>query len=468
MKKSSLSTAYLSIIAVSCLLLSPLLPAAETSQQHSTASNSLPNIVLILSDDHAWNDYGFMGHEVVQTPNLDKLANQGVTFKRAYVPTSLCRPSLATIATGLYANQHGITGNDPSRKLPGGKDGKLYQQQREQIISKIDQLKTLPVLLKQKGYVSLQTGKWWEGSYQRGGFDEGMTRGFPKDGGRHGDDGLKIGREGIEPIKGFIDKTTSEGKPFFVWYAPYMPHTPHTPPQRILTKYQDKNLPDSLAKYYAMIEWFDETNGQVMDYLEEKSLDNNTLIVYVSDNGWLANPTKTGSFLPRSKQSPGESGVRTPIIFSLPSQFEAQMRPEVISSIDIVPTILGAVGIEVPSELPGLDLYPPMHDKKPIVRDAIFGEGFAHDMDILNEPESTLLYRWVIEGKWKLILSYDGKNVSYQQYHKDVLTGPRLYNLIEDEHETTNLASEHPKLVAKLQDKLTQWYPVKNRNVLAN
>ncbi|WP_448245467.1 sulfatase family protein [Thalassotalea agariperforans] len=439
----------------------------QTANTEAAKEQTPPNILLILSDDHAWNDYGFMSHEIVKTPALDKLANEGVTFKRGYVPTSLCRPSLATIATGLYAFQHGITGNDPSRKLPGGKGGELYEQQREEIISKIDQLQTLPELLRDKGYVSFQSGKWWEGSFKRGGFDQGMTRGFPEKGGRHGDDGLKIGREGLTQVTNFIDQSAAANKPFLVWYAPYMPHAPHTPPARILNKYTDKGLPISIAKYYAMIEWFDETNGQLFDHLEKKGLKDNTLVVYVSDNGWVTNPTKTGRFLPRSKQSPGESGVRTPIMFSLPSQFKAQMRPEVVSSIDIVPTILGAAGIDVPSELPGINLFANMKEQTPINRDAIYGEGFAHDMDDLNDPESTLLYRWVIAGKWKLILSYDGKNVSYQEYHKDVLAGPRLYNLLEDEHEEVNLAAEKPELVARLSQKLLDWYPVKTRKVLA-
>lgn len=427
-----------------------------------------PNIVLILSDDHAWNDYSFMGHDIVKTPSLDKLAAESVTFTRGYVPTSLCRPSLATIATGFYASQHGITGNDPSRKLPGGKKGNEYQKQRGEIIAKIDQVDTLPQLLKEKGYVSLQTGKWWEGNFKRGGFDEGMTRGFPDQGGRHGDDGLKIGRQGIEIITNFIDKSTADGNPFLVWYAPYMPHTPHTPPARIYKKYSNLGLPESIAKYYAMIEWFDETNAELLGYLEKKGIKDNTMIVYVSDNGWVTNPSQANRFLPRSKQSPGESGVRTPIMFSLPSQFEAQMRPEVVSSIDIVPTVLAAAGVDIPAELPGKNLLENFKQQTPIDRDAIFGEGFAHDMADLDNPESTLMYRWVISGKWKLILSYDGVNVSYQKYHKDVLSGPRLYNILEDVHEKNNLVEKHPKLVKELVAKLEGWYPVKGRKVLQN
>ncbi|MBU2883524.1 sulfatase [Psychrosphaera sp. B3R10] len=441
----------------------------DSSRDTNSENNQTPpNIVLILSDDHAWNDYSFMGHEIVKTPALDQLAAESVTFTRGYVPTSLCRPSLATIATGLYASQHGITGNDPSRNLPGGKKGAEYQKQRGEIITKIDNVATLPQLLKEKGYKSLQTGKWWEGSFKRGRFDEGMTRGFPEKGGRHGDDGLKIGREGIKPITNFIDKSTSEGHPFLIWYAPYMPHTPHNPPQRIYKKYANLGLPTSIAKYYAMIEWFDETNAELLGYLEEKGLKDNTLIVYVSDNGWVTNPSQAERFLPRSKQSPGESGVRTPIMFSLPSQFNAQMRTEAVSSIDIVPTVLAVAGIEVPPNLPGKNLLENLKQETPIDRDAIFGEGFAHDMTELNNAESTLLYRWVIAGQWKLILSYDGANISYQKYHKGVLEGPRLYNILADEHETMNLAEQHPELVKALSDKLTNWYSVKERNVLKN
>ena len=78
--------------------------------------SAAPNVVLILSDDQAWNDYSFMGHEQIETPNLDRLAKESVLFRRGYVPTSLCRPSLMTLATGHYAHAHGVTGNDPSPK----------------------------------------------------------------------------------------------------------------------------------------------------------------------------------------------------------------------------------------------------------------------------------------------------------------------------------------------------------------
>ena len=109
-----------------------------------------------------------------------------------------------------------------------------------------------------------------------------------------------------------------------------------------------------------------------------------------------------------------------------------------------------------------------MQQQITIDREAIFGEGFAHDMANLNDPESTLLYRWVIEGEWKLILSYDGLNVSYQKFHDEMLTGPRLYNVIKDEHETQNLADKHPEIVTRLSNRLNAWYPVLERKILKN
>ena len=147
-----------------------------------------PNIVMIISDDQTWTDYGFMGHTDIETPSLDRLAGRSALFRRGYVPIALCRPSLATMITGLYPHQHGITGNDPSPKKSLSKNE--YAELRERLIAKLDRFETVPELLAERGYVSHQSGKWWEGGFKRGGFTHGMTRGFPQPGGRHGDDGL--------------------------------------------------------------------------------------------------------------------------------------------------------------------------------------------------------------------------------------------------------------------------------------
>ncbi|MCB1227660.1 MAG: sulfatase [Verrucomicrobiales bacterium] len=441
-----------------------LLIAALTLGFAAIAPAAPPNIVFLLSDDQAWMDYGFMGHPVIQTPNLDRLATRSAVFTRGYVPTALCRPSLATLVTGLYAHQHKISGNDPSPKL-AKPDSPEYDALRERVIAHTDGLPTLPRLLTQAGYLTFQCGKWWEGSYQRGGFTHGMTRGFPERGGRHGDDGLKIGREGMQPVDDFIDTAVREEKPFYIWYAPFMPHSPHTPPERLLKKYRDKVDSEFVAKYYAMVEWFDETCGHLMDKIEAKGLTENTLFVYVCDNGWIQSPDKP-KYADRSKQSPNEGGVRQPILFSWPGVIQPGRRDGLISSIDIVPTELAAAGVQIPTGLPGLDLMPALRAGTPVSHDVIFGEGFAHDIADVDNPEASLLYRWAIQGPWKLLLTYDGEVNRYASSHPRTEKRPQLFNLIEDPSEDHNVAKDHPDIVADLAEKIANWYPVRERKVL--
>ena len=425
------------------------------------AAESPPNIVLILSDDQAWTDFGFMGHEAIETPNLDKLAKESVMFRRGYVPSALCRPSLATLITGLYPHQHQITGNYPAdtgaNRAHATRTG---VDARELLISNIDKHPTVPRLLAEQGYLSFQSGKWWEGSYQRGGFTDGMTRGFPNPGGRHGDEGLKIGREGMQPVNDFIDSAIDARKPFFLWYAPFLPHKPHNPPRRILAKYQKEGRPKSIARYYAMCDWFDETCGQLLDRLDEKGIADNTLVIYVTDNGWIQRPD-SDVYAERSKRSPYEGGTRTPILFRWPGKLKPADRPELCSSIDIVPTILAAADADIPESLPGLNLLPHLQDGTPIEREAIFGETFAHDIADIENPQASLMYRWVIRGHDKLLLTYDGQ--FGEMKYPPQSGAPQLYDLKADPREKINLAAQNPALVKELRELLTQWYPVTER-----
>ena len=430
-----------------------------------TQAKNPPNIVYIISDDQAWTDYGFMGHPHIKTPHLDRLASESVVYERGYVPTALCRPSLLTLATGQYAHRHGVTGNDPSPKTTK-RDGAAYKANRAKLISYLDQFDTVPELLGEKGYLSHQSGKWWEGSYSHGGFTHGMTRGFPEKGGRHGDDGLKIGRTGMEPIAEFVDHAVEEKKPFFLWYGVFLPHTPHNPPERLLKRYREQGHPLPVAKYYANCEWFDETCGQLIEILEKRGLRDDTLIVYVTDNGWI-NRTDRSAYAPRSKQSPNEGGVRTPIMFSWPNgNLKNGKRPDVVSSIDLFPTALAAAGARVPEGTPGVNLMDSLTKQTPVDRKGIFGEGFAHDIADISKPEASLVYRWRIEGKWKLLLTYDGEVNRYASSHPRTEKRPQLFDLLADPHENKNLAAAHPDVVADLAAKIDAWWPVKERKVL--
>lgn len=437
----------------------------------ATAAERLPNIVLLLSDDQAWTDYSFMGHEHIETPHLDALAQRSAVFRRGYVPTALCRPSLMTLATGLYSYQHRVSGNDPTL-LAGMKKGDRsknaeYEKLCGELICHVDEHPTIAKLLGENGYLSHQSGKWWEGNFKRGGFTHGMTRGFPQAGGRHGDDGLKIGREGMQPVFDFIDMAVAEEKPFYVWYAPFMPHTPHMPPQRLFEKYKAKGVEsDHLARYYAMCEWFDETCGQVIDKVDAVGQTDNTLFVYIGDNGWIQNPDGK-NFMPRSKQSPNEGGTRQPTLYSWPEVIQPGDRgQQLVSSVDIVPTMLAAAGTDIPDGLPGYNLLPALKSGDASPREIVFGEGGAHDIADINDPEASLLYRWAVEGKWKLLLTYDGALGRYGAAHPREERRPQLYDVIADPGETENLAQEHPEIVADLAKKIADWYPLKQRKAV--
>lgn len=438
--------------------------ALTLSNGQIVAAQDQPNIVMIISDDQAWTDYSFMGHESIKTPNLDQLARQSVVFRRGYVPTALCRPSLMTMITGHYAHQHGITGNDPSPKY-APLNTELNKTQRAELIANVDKHATLPRELAKAGYLCHQSGKWWEGSFERGGFTHGMTRGFPKKGGRHGDDGLKIGREGLSAVTDFIDMSIEKKKPFFVWYAPFLPHTPHNPPKRLLNKYTVDGRPVTIAKYYAMCDWFDETCGQLIDHLDKANVRDNTLIVYACDNGWIQSPDSR-RYAPRSKQTPYEGGIRTPIMFSWPTKMKPAMRKELCSTIDLAPTILAAAQLPQDATLPGLNLLPNLTSGSPIKRKTIFGESFAHDIADINNPEASLLFRWCITDKWKLLLTYDGEVNRYQSTHPRTEKRPQLFDLDADPAELKNVAADHPELVASMAAQIENWYPVKERKAI--
>ena len=391
--------------------------------RHATAADPPPNVVILLSDDQGWTDYGFMGHPHIQTPHLDRLARESLVFTRGYTPTSLCRASLMTIISGQYPRQHLVTGNDP----PKGTD-------RREMLKHIRRVPTLPKLLGETGYVSFQSGKWWEGNFAEGGFTAGMTHGDPMRGGRHGDEGLKIGRQGLQPIYAFLE--SSRGKPFFLWYAPMLPHQPHNPPERLLAKYRDKTDSEHVAKYWAMCEWWDETCGELLGYLDKQGLAENTLVVYVTDNGWIQDPA-AAKFAPRSKRSPYEGGIRTPIMVRWPQKLQPKRDEQtLVSTIDLAPTILAACGLSPTKEMTGLNLLDVAAGKaKP--RDAVFGEIYEHDVADVNRADPGLLFRWQIAGDWKLIESADRKT-------------RELYDLARDPGEEHDLASADAKRVEEL------------------
>ncbi len=429
--------AFVCIASVTAIVAAPILA--------DRCEAAPPNVVMIISDDQGWTDYGFMGHPHIRTPRLDQLAAESLVFRNAYVPSSLCRPSLMSMLTGLYPHQHRITSNDPP--LPEGKKGKdvdkkaTFLAQRQQMIANIDRVATLPKLLAEQGYVSFQTGKWWEGDFHRGGFTDGMS-----EGGRHGDKGLEIGRTTMAPMYEFVDRATSDGKPFFLWYAPMLPHSPHNPAESYLKRYESIAPSPSIAKYWAMCEWFDTTCGELLDYLDTKGLRENTLVIFLADNGWIQDPDRNG-YAAKSKQSPYNGGLRTPLMFRLPGKVSPRMSDELAMSIDILPTVLPLVNMTPPSEAQGINLF---DDKKVSSRKTIFGECFEHNAVDIEHPLTSLKWRWCIDGHMKAILPVTPKAGEDE-----------LYDLSADPNEEHDLATKLPEVVAKLRYKANGWWPAK-------
>jgi len=451
-----------------------LLYACSTLPRKEGNTPKKPNIIFIISDDQAYGDYGFMNHEFIQTPHIDQLAKESMTFTKGYATAPLCSPSLASILSGLYAHQHGITGNDPVVEYDGNKNyGQIapngvyppnsYPVKRHQAYQKLAanfyKNKLLTQTLSEKGYHSFQTGKWWVGSALDAHFDKGMTHGDYNRGGRHGDEGLKIGREGMQPIYDFIAESQVKEQPFFVWHAPFLPHTPHTPPKALEEKYLKIAPSPYVAKYWAMVEWFDQTTGELLNHLKEKGLEENTIIVYTCDNGWIQSKDRRG-YAPRSKRAPYEGGIRTPIMFKYPKVIIPKMDDKnVVSNVDLVPTVLSLIGLEK-GNLPGINV---LDEQVLNTRKVVFAEAYNHDIQNIAVPTESILYKIAIENKWKLMIPNSQmirKDATTQKekiagyYSKDV----QLFNLDDDPMELTNVALENPEIVNRLTSEINDWW----------
>ena len=294
-------------------------------------------------------------------------------------------------------------GNDPPeahgipRRSPEGR--KLFEAGREEMTKRFGQWPTLPKLLGEHGYRSLQTGKWWQGHYSQGGFDEGMTKGS-----RHGDEGLAIGRKTMQPVFDFIDRCSDAEQPFFVWYAPMLPHTPHDPEKSFVQHYESKTDSIHVAKYWGNVERFDTTVGDLIDHLDANKLSGNTLVVYVCDNGWITNP-ENGKYAGKSKRSPYDGGLRTPIMLRQPGTIAPGTSESLASSLDLVPTVLARCQISAPKDLPGINLL----DKEAVTaRKQLFGACYVHTLADIEKPGRNLLWRWTVKDVpageiWKLI-----------------------------------------------------------------
>lgn len=458
--------------ALRCLLILLLLTQGALSADR-------PNIVYIISDDQTWSDFGFMGNERVYTPNLDRLASQSATFVNGYLTTSVCRPSLVTLMTGLYPHQHqihfnhGPPGNSAYHRMTSVEE---YVSTREKEFELIQEVDTLPrLLVDQLGYRALQTGKYWEGHWSNGGFTAGMTtftappasqtyggirRLASGDAVAHGngDVGLQIGRETMKPIEDFILSSEKEKVPWMVWYAPYLPHQPHDSPEQFYDIAESTpGVKPHEIPYFAAIAQFDETVGALINFVEANADASNTIFVFVSDNGWAPSETpekkrpQEFAHTKNSKRAPFDEGVRSPILIRWDGVIPAGRHEELVSCIDIVPTLLNLAGVprENFSEMPGEDLVGELDAGR-----AVFGAIYPGDAIELRRPERDVAYRWVRQGDYKLIVPRGSEAWG------DFLSSPALFNVTKDPAEQSNLIGEESsrEIVKRLLGLLDDWW----------
>ncbi|MEW4456102.1 sulfatase [Bremerella sp. JC817] len=458
----------LAFLLCACLLAGLTSPAS--------AAERSPNFVFILVDDLGWTDLGCFGSSFYETPNVDKLAKSGIRFTNAYAACQVCSPTRASIMTGRYPTRTGITDyigaaqpdkwNRKTPLLPAPYETKLA----------LDEV-TIAEALKQKGYATFFAGKWHLGSeaffpehqgfdVNQGGIDRGGPYGGKKYFSPYGNPRLKDGPDGehlpdrlaTETVK-FMEAHKDE--PFLAYLSFYSVHTPLMSRENLKQKYEEKKktlkhgeiwgqegarkvrLVQEHAVYAGMVEAMDQAVGKVLDGIDSLGLADNTVVMFMSDNGGLStsegHPT---SNLPLrgGKGWIYEGGIREPMIVRWPGVTKAgSVSEQYVSSVDFFPTILEMAGVELPQQvtLDGMSFAPVLKGQT-IDRGAIYWH-YPHYGNQGGSPTAA-----VREGDWKLIEFYEDGHLE-------------LYNLADDPGETNNLAEKKPELASKMHAQLKAW-----------
>ncbi len=451
----------------------------------ASAADVKPNVVLFLIDDLGWADLGCYGSTFNKTPNLDKLAAEGMRFTQAYAACPVCSPTRTAIMTGRYPQRCGIT-----TWLPGHGKQRGHRLVAPEVPLKLPAAElTIAEALKPVGYTSASIGKWHLGGAGSlptdHGFDiniAGDDAGTPysyfapynsavngKQNGRK-IPGLDDAPEGeylpdrlAAEAEKFID--THKQQPFFLYLPHFAVHTPLKAKAETIAKYgampKDPNGSQQNPIYAAMMESMDEAVGRVLKRLDEHKLSERTLVLFTSDNGGLCNgngqiiaPTSNAP-LRDGKSHLYEGGIRVPLIVRWPGVTKPGSTSDaIVSSIDLFPTIMDACGVQRtngtssaapqpstlnPQPLDGLSLTSVLKGDGPLQRDALYWHFPHYNGNAGAKPGAAIR-----AGDWKLIEFYE--------------TGRReLFNLAKDLRESSNLIEQNADIANDLHAKLAAW-----------
>lgn len=458
-----------SIFALTCFLI-----CFVSSITFSQPRDIRPNIILINVDDLGWTDLACYGSRYYETPNIDRLASEGMLFTNAYASAAVCSPTRAAIMTGKAPARTGITDWIRARFQGGAiPDDKRYHLKFDGTASQklltpsnplwmeLEEV-TIAELLKQQGYTTGHIGKWHLGADdwypEKQGFDlniGGCDYGQPpsyfdpyynneKMPDIPGLPGRKKGeyledRLADEAVN-FI--TTHQDRPFFLNMWNYAVHTPIQGRPDLVAKYEKKERTNQKrADYAAMVESVDETVGKIMEALAKLKLDGRTLVIFTSDNGGRETNKATDNDPLRSgKGYAYEGGIRVPMIFRWLGRIDPAVNSTPVISHDLFPTICEVAGISLPDKknIDGVSILPMLYGRTGLKRTTLYWH-FPHyrERDIVP-------YSIIRDGDWKLIKRYEGKEFE-------------LFHLAEDLSEKNDLSEEMPEKVERLNKKLMRW-----------
>ena len=437
------------------------------------AMDKKTNFVFILVDDLGWIDTGCYGSKFYETPNIDRLAAEGMRFTDAYAACAVCSPTRAAVMTGRYPARLGVTDWIRSRfqggKIPadkknpteyvGGKNKKLLCPPNA-LWMELEEI-TIAEALKSAGYTSCHIGKWHLGAddwypdrqgfdFNVGGCDFGQPPNYFDPYSRKGQGPIPTlesrrkgeyltEREADEAVK-FIRR--HKDKPFFLYMAHYAVHTPIQAKADLVAKYKAKKPTNQKnPTYAAMIESVDDAVGRICSALDELNLAERTIIFFTSDNGGLMGVTHNAP-LRAGKGYPYEGGIREPLIVRWPKVIKpGTVSHEPVTSVDYFPTVCQAAGVPLPRDrdIDGVSILGHLKSNgiQKLNRDTLFWH-FPHYRG------NIMPYSIIREGNWKLIKRYEGKTFE-------------LYNLKGDLSESNDLSEILPAKVRQLNAKLTRW-----------
>jgi arylsulfatase A-like enzyme len=406
--------------------------AGLTGAAHAQPASRRPNVLLIITDDQGYGDLGLHGNERIRTPNIDRLGRESIRFDRFFV-SPLCAPTRASLLTGRYSLRTGAKGVAQGRET----------MRAEEV--------TIAEALSAAGYRTGLFGKWHNGEHypytpngqgfqEAFGFNLGHWNNYFDTSLAH--NGRKVKTKGFitdvltDAALAFINRQRQQ--PFFCYLAYNAPHSPFQVPDKYFDYYKSKGLNDTLASVYGMVENMDENIGRVLARLDELKLHDDTIVIFLTDNG--PNSARFNGGMRGTKGSLHEGGSRVPFFLRWPARFkEARLVKPIAAHIDLFPTLVELCGVPLPKTLPqdGRSLVPLLAGKEADWPERVLftQHQLPRDSSRLTGALRTAQYRLVNEGR-----------------------GWELFDMTNDPAQQKNIAAERPEVAQRLTEAFQQWW----------